>query len=188
MAVFAIGQHDAGEECAQRRRQADQCHQQGNADHDHQGRGGEKLAHLRPGDVAKDGPRQIGANPDDRADCGQRDQGALPAAQPVHEIEVKAGALAMGGGFGGMAAGQQIGQGEERDDGQHRDDGNVLEEQDGKTGAPAIAARKALLVQRLQHDGRRGERQDHANGEGGLPGLAEGHRDAGHAGERAQDL
>ena len=56
--VFAVGEHDAGQEGAERGRQADRLHQHRDADDEQQAEGGEQLAQPGRGDVAEDRPQR----------------------------------------------------------------------------------------------------------------------------------
>ena len=53
VAIFAVGQHDTGEEGAECRRQVDQGHQQRDTDHQQQGTRGKDLTQARRGDETK---------------------------------------------------------------------------------------------------------------------------------------
>ena len=87
--VFAVGQNDAGKEGAECGREADQRHQERNADHDHQCGSREKLAKLGTSDKAEDRAGQVAATEDHGGDSSDGDKGGLPATQPVDEAEAR---------------------------------------------------------------------------------------------------
>ena len=94
-------------------------------------------------------------------------------------------------GLGGMACfravrndfgcgAQQFRRGQKRHQSEHRDDCDILEEQHGETRLSAVGIQNAALVEGLQHDRGRGERQHQADRQRNAPGLAKHHRDRHH--------
>ena len=81
VAVFALGQHDAGEEGAERRREADLLHEQRDADHHDQRQADEDLAHAGAGDEAEQRAHEEAAGQHHRGDRGEHGQGLRPAGQ-----------------------------------------------------------------------------------------------------------
>ena len=66
VAVFAVGEDHAREERAQRGGQADELHQQGDADDEAEGGGGEHLPQFRARDVAEEGAQGVASADDDQ--------------------------------------------------------------------------------------------------------------------------
>ena len=164
VAVLAGSQHDTGDEGTERGREADQRHQQRDADHHQQGGGGEQFAQIGPGDVAEQ--RADGEDPDrdDRRHRADTDERGEPDRHGRGQID-RAMHPARAAHPRAMETGERQ-QGEQRED---RDDGDVLHQQDREAGLATLAAEQVLLAQRLDHDRGRGQRQHHADGERGLP-------------------
>ena len=73
VAVFAVRQYHAGDEGAKRGREADEVHQRGDADDEHQGGCGIDFAHARAGDVAQKRVREVVEGDDEADDDGEDD-------------------------------------------------------------------------------------------------------------------
>ena len=71
---------------------------------------------------------------------------------------------------------------------QHRNHGDVLKQQHREAGLPAVAAHQAFLVEGLQDDGGRGQRQHQTDRNRDGQGLAQNQRRKRHDGRCAADL
>lgn len=191
--VLAVREHHAGEERTQRRRQSDDDHQQRNTHDEQQGKRREQLPESGYRNVAKHGSGQKRTRRKDEGDGAQRDEPALPAVQPVHEAQLETVSAvgrfraAVTRGFDGKRV-DEFRQRQQRQESQHRDDGNVLEQQHREARVAAVAFHQPLFVEGLQHDGRRRQREDHADGQGDGPRLTERHRDRGYRQRRYAHL
>ena len=95
----------------------------------------------------------------------------LPGRQAIDQTEPANGFSAVSGGAmaGDIRARGEIfnsGQVWKRQQGnkcQHRDYGNVLKQQHGKTGLPAIGFQQTFFIQRLQHNGGRRQGKDQSD-------------------------
>ncbi|MDT4847082.1 hypothetical protein FQZ97_811290 [compost metagenome] len=133
VAVFGVGQQQAGDEGAERHGHPGQLHQPGGAyDHQQCGGGGDFLQ-AGLGDDAEHGPQQI-APADDHC------------AHAAHHLEQVHQGVAVG--F------QLIGAGDHRQQGYQRDGGDVLEQQDGEGQAAMGAGQLLALGEHLQAEGR----------------------------------
>jgi hypothetical protein len=162
VAELARGEHHAGEEGAERRREPDARHEQRDADDEEERRGGEHLAQPRARDGAEGGAHRPPAaehHGGHRAEHGERLQ---PAGEPAHPRRRPPAPRR-------RPPRPRRERGEQREEREHRDDGDVLEEQHGERALPRRRAELPLLGERLQHDrrGRQGER--HPHGERRLP-------------------
>jgi hypothetical protein len=77
---------------------------------------------------------------------------------------------------------------QQREERQHRDHRDVLEQQHRERALTSRGLEQALLVERLQHDRRRRQRQDHAGDECRAPFQARGDTEAAHGGGGDQHL
>ena len=180
VAVFAVRQHHAGDEGAKRGREADEAHQRGDADDEHQGGGGIDFAHARAGDIAQKRMREIVKRHDKADDDGKDDGRFEVSGQPLEQRRFMAARA--------VRRRRQLRQGNQRQERQHRDDGNILKEQHGKARLAAGAVQKAFFAQRLQDDCGGGERQYATGGNRHLPRLAEDEGEDGNGGDGAQHL
>ena len=138
MAVFALRQHDAGEEGAECCGKPDELHQECDAHHHEEGEAHEDLADPRIGDEAEQGAREEAASQHDRRHGSEHGERLRPARQVADE----AGAVII----------MRLGRGEERQEGEDRDHRDVLEQQDREGGLPGGGLEEAALRQALQHD------------------------------------
>ena len=159
VAVFALGQHHAGEEGAECRREADELHQQRDADHHDEREADEDLAHAGVGDEAEQRPREEAAGQHDDGDGGEHGQGLRPAGQIADQR--------------GVMRVMRLRRGEQRQQGEDGDDRDVLEQQHREAGLAGGGLEEAALVEALQHDGRRRHGEDEAGGERRLPAEAQ---------------
>ena len=180
VAVFTVRQYHAGDEGAKRGREADEAHQRGDADDEHQGGCGIDFAHARAGDVAQEGMREVVEGGDEADDDG-KDGGRLDVAGQSFKQRRFMATRA-------VRRRRQLRQGNQRQERQHRDDGNILKEQHGKARLTAGAVQKAFFAQRLQDDCGGGERQYATGGYRHLPRLAEDEGEDGNGGDGAQHL
>ena len=130
MAVFAVREHHAGKERAERRRQADDDHEQRDRDHHKQRGGREELTQTGHGNEAENGPGQVAPPDHDERDCAYRQQCALPAIHAVDEAQRRVSLFCSA--VRGCRNFLQLGQGKQGDERQHRDYRYVLEQQDGE--------------------------------------------------------
>ena len=166
VAVFAGRQHDAGDEGAECRRQADELHQQRDADDEQQRRRREGLAQAGPRDDAERGRHQPAAERDDAGDGADRREPTRPAGPVRQRACVRVGARRRRRGI-------TAGHGQQRQHRQQRDHRDVLEQQHQERALAAARRQPALLLQRLQHDRGRRHRQDQARRQRRPPGDAE---------------
>ncbi len=80
-AVFTFREDHAGEESPERGRETHALHEQGDADHEQEGGGGEHLAQARRRDVTQERPEQETPRDDHRRDRREHDQAARPGRQ-----------------------------------------------------------------------------------------------------------
>ena len=157
VAVFGIGEQHAGEERAERHRDADQIHDPRGADHDQQRGRREHLGRAGARSRAEHRTQQIAAADDDdrdREDHAQRGE------------RTRAG------------VGRRMRHRERRDQREDRDRGDVLEQQD-REAEPAVRAGQLLAFGKdLQIDRRRRQRKAEADDHGAFPVEAERVRDA----------
>jgi hypothetical protein len=155
VAELRVRQQHAGEEGAEAGRQADLDHQQRCPDHHHQRGGGEDLVAPVPRRDAEHRPQQPASAGDQGQHCSDLDE-------------------VVGGWMRGDGGGRR----QHRDQRQQRDDRDVLQQQDGEGGAAMPGGELLAFREQLQHEGRRGQRQDQADDQRRLPRQAECHRGA----------
>ena len=167
VAVFGVGEQHAGDERAERHRDADQIHDPCRADDDEQcGR----REYFRRGGArgrAEHRPQKVTAADDDhrnRDDHAQRRQRA------------------------GAGVGRRMRDRERRNQREDRDSGNILEQQDRKAEPAVRGADFLALGEDLQIDRRRGERQAEPDDERSLPVETEREGDAADRGSRQDKL
>ena len=188
MAVFAVGQHHAGDEGPQRRGQADGPHQEGNANDDQQRNGGEQLADMGPGDDPEQGADGVAPPKDNGENDRDRHPGLPPGRQVLGQVKdrffaavprsvttcavaarIVTGAIVSHSLAGAVAIPAREAEATRvREEGQHgedRDDGYVLEQQHGKGVLSRGRRHLALLIEGLQHDRRRGQGQRQPEGQ-----------------------
>ena len=177
VAVFAVGQHNAGDEGAQRRRQANGPHQEGDANDDQQRNGGEQLADMGAGDDPEQRADGVTPAEDNGDDDPDRDTGLPPCRQVLGQVEnsffaavtctvatrIVAARIMTHFLAGAVTARARKAEAprvrKEREHGEDRDDRDVLEQQHGKGVLSGGGRHLALLIQGLQHDCRRGQGQ-----------------------------
>ena len=157
VAEFRIGEEHAGEERAERHRQADGLHQQRRPRDDEERRCGEHLAAAETRDQPQGGADQQTAADDDDEDRRH----ALDREQPA-----TGGAAAVGSE-----------QRQERDQRNHRD---ILEEQDRERALPGGSGELGALAEPCEDDCRRRHREAGSNDCCGRPREPERVRDEGH--------
>ena len=123
---------------------------------------------------------------DDAADRGQHHYCVQPVGQARYQVDVPVRVGRALGEFAGLL--RQFGQFEQRNDRQHRNNDDVLEQQNRKGPAAALGSGQALLVQGLQHDRGRRQRQDHADGQRQAPVETECERNPHHRRRGDADL
>ena len=159
MAIFGVGEQRAGDERPERRRQSHRLHDQRHAHHREQRARGHRLAHARGGNEAVE-PAQQEAADDNHPDDGEDgNAGALE----IHARLVAA----------------------EREQRHQRNQGNggeVLEQEHREGEAPVTRGELALLLQHLEREGGRRQRQRQTD-EQRLPGRKAEH----HANRREHE-
>ena len=141
-------------------------------------------------DGAKHRPGQIASDQDNQDNGPQRQQRLAPGRKVHDQADIRRRRVSP---FGQERTARHrhfaraCADGQKRHQGQHRDHGDVLEEQNRKGRLAALTAQPALFAERLQHDGGRGERQDHAQGDGHPPVHTQGET-AGQGQARHRDL
>ena len=113
------------------------CHQQRDADHQQQRRGGEHLAQPRARDLAEGRPQHESPARDHQADRRQHRQRLAPGRQVRHERRGRAPRRDRPPAAGASSGNTR----------QHRDDGDVLEQQhrERRSGRPAVLSRPFSL-------------------------------------------
>ena len=162
VAVFAFGQHHAGKEGAECRREAHQLHEQRDADHQHQRKAHEDLAHAGFRHQTEQRTGKKAADQNNRCNGGEHGEGLRPARQVADQRCVMRVMC--------LRRGEQ---GQEGEDGNDRD---VLEQQHREGGLAGGGLEQAALVEALQHDGCRRHGEDEAGGHGRLPAEAQRQR------------
>jgi hypothetical protein len=137
MAIFGIGEQCAGDERAEGRAETRGFHDQRHSDHRQQRARRHGLAHAGCGNDAIE-PAENEAADDNHPDDGE--DGEYAGAE-VHGRLVRCADR------------------EQRHQCNERDGGEVLEQQDRESEAPMARIDLALLIQQLQREGRRGERE-----------------------------
>ncbi|MNJ48255.1 hypothetical protein D3C77_434450 [compost metagenome] len=145
MAVFRVGQQQAGEEGAQGHGNAGFFHQPGSADHNQQRGGGGHFPQAGAGHGAEHRAQQVAATDDDHGDAGEHLQAMLQAV---------------------AIAGVRAAGGQQRHQGDQRDRGDVLEQQDGERQAAVRGVELLALGQALQAKGGGRQRQAQAEHDG----------------------
>jgi hypothetical protein len=170
VAILAIGEHDAGEERAERGRQPDHLHEQRDADDDQQRRGRERLAQLRAGEELEHRAHDEAADPDDADHRSDHQQARGPRGQARlgGEGDQERGAVGKGE-LEDLRRSLGRRRAEQREDREDRDHGDVLEQQHREARLPTRGLEEALLGERRQHDRGRRHRERHADGERHLP-------------------
>jgi hypothetical protein len=177
------------QERAERGAEPHQRHQERDADHQHQRRGGEKLPQVGRRDEPEERLGQPAAHPDHQRDRPEIDERGLPAGQAVDEAQGGPVLVyAMGRIRRAMGDLRQFRQRQQRQKRQHRDHRDVLRKKHGERPLPAIGAHQPLLVQRLQDDRGGGKRKDETHGERDAPPQSEDHADRHHRCRRQADL
>lgn len=69
MAILAVGENDAGDECSECGGEADQLHNERDAYNEEQGGGGEEFADLRAGNGAEERVDEVATGEHYAADC-----------------------------------------------------------------------------------------------------------------------
>ena len=164
MPVFAFRQNHARQKCAERRRKADQLHQQRDADNDQQREGDENLADFRARHNAEQRPHQVAPGQDDRRHRAQHRQRLRPGGKARDQAVVFRPACAL--------------HGQKRQQGEHRDDGNILKQQHGKCRLPDRCLHQSALLHALQHDSGGRQRQHQPDGQRRFPFKAKRQRRA----------
>ncbi len=172
---LALGQHHAGQEGAERRRQPDHLHQGRHGDHQQQGRGGEDLAQARGGNEAEDRPDQVAPT---ARHHGHRAQDG----QPLHP----GGRVGQQAGRMGLTLSPALGQ--QGQHGEQGDDRQVLQQQHAEGRLAHRPAPQAFFLKRLQHDGGRRHGQDQAHRHGRAPVQAQRQAADRQGGGGGQDL
>ena len=197
VAVLAVGQHDAGEEGSQRRAQSHLAHQQRDPDDQQQCGGREQLAQPGAGDDPEYGSQQVAAGDHDRRHGREDDESLFPRGQSLHPgRRVRRRVCAVARRIPGMVVARTVAGAPARDRAdrqqrhqrQHRDHRDVLEQQHREGALSAVGADQVLLVQGLQHDRGRRQRERHAHRDRGLPREAGEDADAGEQHRADPDL
>ena len=158
--VLAGRQNHTSQKGAQRRAQADLGHQESDPDHQQQSRRGKDLRHVRLGDETERRPHHESAPDHDGRHRRHHDQRRPPPRQtldPGRRVPCLRRLL----GSPGVCQ-----QGQDRQHGNHSE---ILKEQDRESAPPAAGLHQALLLQGLQHDGGRRQREDEPDGKGAAP-------------------
>lgn len=182
VAVFALRQHHAGHEGAERGWQPKELHEAGHREHQQQRNQREDLAGAGAGEQSEQGPQEVVAGGEEGTGHDQGEEQLekwlilLPEARGQGHLRDEAEAL------DGLHGSKQR---EEAEDG---DDGEVLGEQDGEGGLAAAAREEVPLVERGEDDGSGGHRPDEAERHGEVPAHTEGESDGGDGGGGYNDL
>jgi hypothetical protein len=182
VAVLARGEHHAGEERPERGGEPDAGHEERDPDDEQQRGRGEQLAEPRARDGAERGAHERAPADDDRRDGAEDRERLRPPRQPAHPRlrgRVPGAARRVPAGGAGAEHGEQ---------GEHRDDGDVLEEEHRERALPARALEEPALLERLEDDGGRGQRQRHAGAERRRPREPEEAREPGEREAREEHL
>ena len=158
LAVFGLGEQQAGDEGAERHGQAGLIGNDAGGDDDEQNDGDEQLGGTRVRHQPEQRPQQHAAEDDDD---GNGNHGLKQRSAETFEHRT---------------AGTR---GQDRDEHQDRNDGEILGEQDGKAGAADGRGETLLVRQQFEHDRRRRQRQARAEDHRFRGRLAEQQRDAG---------
>ena len=163
--VFAFREQHAGEEGAERHRQAHRVHQRRGGDDEQQRRRREDLGRVALGDPAQHRPQQQSAAEDDDGDHADRLGRAEPAAAVV--------------------AG---GEGEKGQQGEDRNRRHVLQQRDAEDAFARGRGQHVALGENAQADRRRRHRQAEPGDDGDVPVDAEGQRPEPEQQGRAEQL
>jgi hypothetical protein len=150
VAEFGVRQQQAGEEGAERHRQAHHFHERGRGHDDEQTCRSEYLVAAESGNEAENGAQQITPS-DEQADNGEQRH------EEVRELRL----------LGAKARAQ------DRNDREDRDHGEILEQQDGKRGAAVTRRQLFLLGEELQHKRRRRQGERETDDDRRRPGQAQ---------------
>ena len=147
VAIGGFGQHDTGDERAQRHRKPQAGHQQRASHHAKQGGGHEGFAGAQRSDDAEQARQGIAADQHEKDQRARRHQRGLPAR---HRIGARRSA-------------------EGADDGEHRHDGQILEQQHGKAAFATGRRSHLALVEQLHHQCSGGQAERQADDQRCLP-------------------
>ena len=164
VAIFAVGEQHAGNERAERHRQADRVEEQGRADHDQQRRRRECFLRAGAGDDAQRRAQCVAPDGDHDHRGHERQRDRLPFERR-----------------GARAA-------EHGQDDEGRHDRQVLEQQDRERGAAVLRGQLAALGEHLQHQRRRRQRERERDHERRGPRQAECARGRSERRGRDRDL
>ncbi len=123
--VFAVGENNAGKKCSQCGGEADDRHQQRNADYEDQRRSSEQLAQIGPRDITEQRASEVIADQDHGTDRRDAHHCREPDRKVGGQVEP-----AMACPFCDMpdTATDEIGHGKQRQEREDRDHRNVLQQ------------------------------------------------------------